>query len=62
MDGDPVLLNQGYVLTVTKMPGKAGEEVSDEVIKQVLEKKGVVKKLLGTGDFRSPECIEYLKE
>lgn len=61
-DGDPVLLNQGYALTVSKMPGKVGEEVDDETIKGVLEKKNVVKKLLGTGDFRSEECIEYLKE
>ena len=61
-DGDPVLLNQGYVMTVTKVPGKAGEEVSDETIKTVLEKKNVVRKLLGTGDFRSEECIAYLKE
>lgn len=61
-DGNPVLIDRGYVLTVTKMPGKIGEEVSDETIKQVLEKRNVVKKLHGTGDFRSAECIEYLKE
>ena len=60
-NGDTVLLNQGYVLTVSKMPGKAGEEVSDEIIKKVLEDKKSVRKLLGTGDFRSDECIKYLK-
>ena len=60
--GDPMLLNQGYVLMVTKVPGKAGKEVSDEVIKSVLQKPGTVKKLHGSGDFRSGECIEYLKE
>lgn len=60
--GEPVSVGQGYVLNVSKMPGKAGEEVSDEVIKSVLQKKNVVRKLNGTGDFRTPECVEYLKE
>ena len=60
-DGEPVIPRQGYVLTVSKMPGKAGEEVGDDVIKSVLKKKGTVKKLHGSGDFRSDECIEYLK-
>ncbi len=61
-DGEPVVVNRGYVLTVTKMPGKRGEEIPDDVIKTVLERRGVVRKLNGTGDFRSAECIEYLKE
>lgn len=61
-DDESVFLNQGYVLTVSKMPGKVGEEVSDDTIKEVLKSKNVVNKLLGTGDFRSDECIEYLKE
>lgn len=60
--GDPVSIGQGYVLTVSKMPGDIGEEVSDEAIKAVMEKKGTVKRLKGSGDFRSDECIEYLKE
>ena len=58
----PVILNQGYVLTISTMPGKHGEEISDEIIKKVLRSKNGVKKLLGTGDFRSDECIKYLKE
>lgn len=61
-DGEPVVVNRGYVLSVSKVPGNAGELVSDETIKEVLQKKNVVKKLMGTGDFRSEECIEYLKE
>lgn len=61
-DGDKLRLNQGYVLTVSQMPGKAGEEVSDEIIGKVLEDKKVVRKLLGTGDFCSDECIKFLKE
>lgn len=61
-NGNAVLLNQGYVLTVSHIPGKVGEEVSDETIKKVLEDKKVVRKLLGTGDFRSEECIAFLQE
>lgn len=60
--GEPVITSRGYVLIVTKMPGRAGVEVTDDAIKSVMSKPGVVKRLWGTGDFRSKECIEYLKE
>ena len=52
----------GYVLTITQIPGEHEEEVPDNVIKNVLQKKNVVRKLSGNGDFRSQECIEYLKK
>jgi len=52
----------GYVLIVTEMLGKVGEEISDEIIKTVIEKEGTINKLNGSGDFSSDECIEYLKE
>lgn len=61
-DGEPVTVGQGYVLTVSKVPGKAGELVEDVVIEKLLSKKGVVKKLKGSGDFRTDECIKYLKQ
>lgn len=60
--GEPIEAGQGYVLVVTKMPGEVGQLVDDAVIKKVLEKKNVVKKLKGTGDFRTDECVKYLKE
>ena len=60
--GEEIRFEQGYVLNVTKMPGKIGEEVSDEDIENVLKSKNIVRRLSGTGDFRSDECIEYLKE
>lgn len=59
--GEPLTTKNGFVMEIEKMPGKAGMEVDDEVIKKVLSKKGIVKKLTGNGDFRSDECIEYLK-
>lgn len=61
-NGEPVTTGKGYVLSVTKVPGKAGEEVKDEVIEKLLKRKGIVKKLDGNGDFRTEECIEYLKQ
>lgn len=61
-DGNIIKHNQGSVLIVTKMPGNIEQEVSDSDIKDVLTKGKVVRKLKGSGDFRSEECIEYLKE
>ncbi len=61
-DGKPVLLDQGYVLIVTEIPGDSDKEVSDEIIRDVLKNNKVVRKLQGNGDFRSRECINYLKE
>lgn len=45
-NNEPILFNQGYVLSISNMPGNIGEEVSDETIKKVLEGKAVVKKLV----------------
>lgn len=61
-DGEPILGQHGYVLTVSHIPGQVGKEVGDDTIKEILRKRGTVKKLKGNGDFRSEECIEYLKE
>lgn len=61
-NGDPVTVGQGYVLSVSKMPGVVGEEVPDSIIESVLKKKNTVRKLVGTGDFRTEECLKYLKE
>ena len=60
--GEPVTSGQGYVLSVSKIPGKPGELVEDDTIKEILKKKNTVKRLKGNGDFRSAECIAYLKE
>ena len=61
-NGTPMSSRNGYVLVVDKMLGKKGKTVSDNVIVNVLRTPGTVKKLQGDGDFRSVECIEYLKE
>lgn len=61
-NGNPITIRNGYVLEITRIPGRKDQEVDDEVIKSILQKKGRVKKLKGNGDFRSDECIEYLKK
>lgn len=52
----------GYVMDITKVPMKNGRGVSDEDIDHLLRQKKWVKELKGDGDFRSDECIEYLKQ
>ena len=53
----------GYVMDIKEVPMANGRGVSDEDIENLLKsKKRGVKKLKGDGDFRSDECIEYLKQ
>ena len=52
----------GYVLDVAKVPMANGRGVSDADIDKLLRSKKWVKELKGNGDFRSDECIEYLKQ
>ena len=61
--GEKVQKGNGYVMDITEVPMANGRGVSDDDIEGLLRsrKKGV-KKLDGDGDFRSEECIEYLKQ
>ena len=53
----------GYVIDIKEVPMENGRGVSDDDIDRLLKsKKRGVKKLKGNGDFRSKECIEYLKQ
>lgn len=62
-NNETVRAGNGYVIDVKEVPMTNGRGVSDDDIKSLLnsEKRGV-KKLSGDGDFRSVECIEYLKQ
>lgn len=60
--GEPIVGGQGYVLMVSSMPGEKDAEVSDRDINKAIRKEGAVKRLKGNGDFRSDECLEYLRE
>lgn len=61
-NGNPLSSKKGCVLSVSSMPGEKGKVIEDATIAMVLRKKGVVKKLKGDGDFRSEECVEFLKQ
>ena len=61
--GEPVQRGNGYVMDISEVPMSNGRGVSDDDIEKLLKsKKRGVKKLKGDGDFRSDECIEYLKQ
>ena len=60
---EPVVQGNGYVMDIREVPMANGRGVSDADIDALLKsKKRGVKKLKGDGDFRSNECIEYLKQ
>ena len=62
-ENEPVVRGHGYVMDIKEVPMANGRGVSDEDIDALLKaKRRGVKKLKGDGDFRSEECIEYLKE
>ena len=51
-----------YVMIVDEMPIKDINAINDDNIVNFLKNTGSVKKLKGDGDFRSEECVEYLKK
>ena len=57
---EPVCSKNGYVLEVTNI-GNGTEVLSDEYVTRFLYTNRVIRKLEGDGDFRSQECLEYLK-
>jgi hypothetical protein len=63
-DKNNVELNSrsAYVLVIKNISSGFDEPLSDEDVLSVLHKKDNIKQLKGDGDFRSEECIEYLKE
>ena len=61
--GEPLKKGNGYVMDISEIPMANGRGVSDDDIERLLKsKKRGVKKLKGDGDFRSDECLEYLKQ
>lgn len=53
---------RGYLLIINSVPCNSGEQLDDFLIKDILNKEGNVRYLEGDGDFRSDECLRYLKE
>ena len=60
---EPLKRGNGYVMDISEVPMANGRGISDDdIVKLLKSKKRGVKKLKGDGDFRSDECIEYLKQ
>lgn len=57
----PLQAGNGYVLDTTKFCD-SDAELSDAFITHFLTQTPVIQKLNGNGDFRSAECMEYLKQ
>lgn len=57
----PVNPNNGYVLDITRFSDYSGVFTDDYIEKFLLESKKI-KRLSGNGDFRSSECLAYLRE
>lgn len=55
------LCPRGYVLDVHEFCVGCEGVISEACVNQYLERAGVVRKLKGDGDFRSPECMAYFK-
>lgn len=63
-DSENTKLNNqsAYVMIVNGKFSSSPNEIEDKDIETLLNTKGVVNRLKGDGDFRSQECVEYLKE
>lgn len=53
--------NSGYVLDIGRF-SNCNEMLSEKEVVSFLEKCKAIKRLNGDGDFRSAECVEYLKQ
>lgn len=53
---------RGLILEIEKSPYFENERLDDNKMLEILKCSGNIKKLDGDGDFRSEECIRYLKE
>lgn len=51
---------RGLLLEVDKMPYFTDGDLNNDKIFEALNSNGNIKKLIGDGDFRSQECINYL--
>lgn len=58
----PLNNKNGYVLSLKKVPDVITPLSSDMEVQKFLKSKKVVRKLCGDGDFRSEECIKYLRQ
>lgn len=61
VQGEPLSSDNGYVMVLSKVSKNITATSTDEEVHEYLLSQKVVRKLVGDGDFRSDECVEYLK-
>lgn len=61
MKGELLSNDNGYVMVLSKVSKDINPNSSDSEIHRFLQYHKCVRKLVGDGDFRSDECVEYLK-
>lgn len=54
--------NRGLYLVVENIPSASDDILGDDIVFKIINDSGNVGYLKGNGDFRSKECIDYLKE
>lgn len=59
-ENNPLEKGHGYVLDVRRFCD-VDDVIPDEYITSYLRKNRLIKRLVGDGDFRSQECLEYMK-
>lgn len=61
MKGEPLSNDNGYVMVLSKVSEEINPNSTDAEVHEFLQNQKSVRKLVGDGDFRSDECVEYLK-
>lgn len=54
--------DKGLILSIDYMPSSKNKVLDDTEVLKIITEQNCIKKLIGDGDFRSNECIEYLIE
>lgn len=54
--------DKGLILSIDHMPSSKNKVLDDTEVLKIIPEQNCIKKLIGDGDFRSNECIEYLIE
>ena len=52
----------GYAMIVDRLPKKDISKLSNDDLVSFIKENSMIMRLRGDGDFRSEECVEYLKE
>ena len=52
--------DKGLILSIDYMPSSKNKVLDDTEVLKIITEQNCIKKLIGDGDFRSNECVEYL--